>query len=108
MNLHLPDGYQVGPTKRRQGKVMANLMGDEWQVLVYFRGYPAFEIAKQFDMRQWRPRFAGRLNKGDWQQFDDIDTLIKVMTTKHRIGVKHENVEVDTTGFDSGRNWRIP
>lgn len=108
MTLALPEGYQVGPTKRRQQKVMANLMGDEWQVQVYYKGYPAFEIAKQFDMRQWQPRYAGRLVKGQWQQFDSLDYMIKVMTTKHRIGVKHDNVEMDSVRFDSGSGWRLP
>ena len=65
-------------------------MGNEWQVLVYYKGYPAFEMTKQFDMQQWQPRYAGRLPKGQWQQFDDITSLIRVMTTKHRIGVKNE------------------
>jgi len=85
--INLPDGYQVGPTKRRQQKVMHNLMGDEWQVVVYYKGYPAFEIAKQFDMRQWQPRFAGRLVDCDWQQFDNLDLMLKMICTKHRIGV---------------------
>lgn len=86
--INLPDGYQVGPTKRRQQKVMHNLMGDEWQVaVVYYKGYPAFEIAQQFDTRQWQPRFAGRLVDCDWQQFDNLDLMLKMMCTKHRIGV---------------------
>lgn len=87
---------------------MANLMGDEWQVLVYWQGYPAFEIAKQFDMRQWQPRFAGRLPKGQWQQFDTLDLMIKVMTAKHRIGVKHDDVEMDSVRSDSGSHWSLP
>lgn len=108
MNLHLPDGYQVGPTKRRQGKVMANLMGEEWQVLVYYKGYPAFEIAKQFDRQRWQPRFAGKLSHGTWQQFDNLEYMIKVMTTKHRIGVQHDADKMDTTGTGGGSHWRIP
>jgi hypothetical protein len=85
--ITLPEGYQVGPTKRRQQKVMANLMGDEWRVLVYHKGYPAFEIAKQFDMHNWKPCFSGRLPEGQWQQFDSLNLMVKVMTSKHRIGV---------------------
>lgn len=88
---------------------MANLMGDEWQVLVYYKGYPAFEIAKQFDMRHWQPRFAGKLTHGTWQQFDNLEYMIKVMTTKHRIGVQHESSnEMGNSGSGTGMPWRIP
>jgi hypothetical protein len=85
MNLKLPDGYVVGPTKRRQQKVMHNLMGDEWQVTIYHKGYPAFEIAKRFDMHVWEPRFAGRLIGGEWQQFQGLSYMLIMMTSKHRI-----------------------
>jgi hypothetical protein len=85
--IRLPEGYEVGPTKSRQQKVMHNLMGDAWQIVVYYKGYPAFEIAKEFDIKLWRPRFAGRIKGGNWQQFDTLDLLLKMMCTKHRIGV---------------------
>ena len=69
---------------------MGNMMGDEWQVHVYYKGYPAFEIAKRFDMHVWEPRYAGRLPKGEWQQFKGLSYMIMVLTTQHRIGIKHE------------------
>ncbi len=90
MNIQLPEGFVIGPTKRRQQKVMHNLMGDEWQVVVYYKGYPAFEIAKQFDMRLWQPRFAGRIGNGKWEQFDNLNIMLKVMAAKHRIGVRND------------------
>lgn len=93
MNIQLPDGFVIGPTKRRQQKVMHNLMGDEWQVAVYYQGnpsVPAFEIAKQFDMRLWQPRFAGRIGNGAWVQFDNLNTMLKVMSAKYRVGVRHD------------------
>lgn len=82
----LPKGYRVGPIERRQSKVLSNMMGTEWRVLVYYKDYPVFEIAKEIDRRCWQTRFAGRILGGDqWQQFDSMDEMLRVMCAKHRI-----------------------
>lgn len=87
--LALPDGYKVGPTDKRAKVVHHKMLGDEWTTIVYYRGYPAFEISKQFGIHDRSPKYAGRMGVGKpWQQFKSVPEMIRVMTTKHRIGVK--------------------
>lgn len=88
--INLPDGYTWDTTKRRQAKVNARFLGAEWDLSVYHKGYIAFEVAKQYDMHLYKPRYAARLSNGKWQQFDTLETLVKVMCAKHRMGVKHD------------------
>ena len=90
--LALPEGYKVGPTDKRARIVHHKMLGDEWTTVVYYRGYPAFELAKQFGIHDRSPKYFGRLINGDWQQFPHYTIAAKVMATKHRIGVKHEHL----------------
>ena len=86
--LALPDGYKVGPTTRQQVKAHHKMLGSDWEIVIYYRGYDAFKMVKQFDVYTQRPRFAARLDgTGKWQQFDDLNTMVRVMCTKHRMGV---------------------
>jgi len=87
--LALPDGYKVGPTDKRAKIVHHKMLGDEWMTIVYYRGYPAFEISKQFGIYNQSPQYAARMGVGKpWQQFKSVPEMIRVMTTKHRLGVK--------------------
>lgn len=84
--LALPDGYTV---KGDLLPARIYVLGDEWTTIVYYRGYPAFEISKQFGIHDRPPKYAGRMGAGKpWQQFKSVPEMIRVMTTKHRIGVK--------------------
>ena len=56
--LALPDGYTVGD------KAHHLMLGSEWQVVVNYKGRPTFELAKTFDIRNYAPRYAGRLIGG--------------------------------------------
>ena len=86
--LALPDGYWVGTTTRHQVKAHHKMLDSEWRMLVYYGGHVAFEIAKQVDMYTQRPRFAGRLeDTSTWQEFSNLNTMVRVMCAKHRIGV---------------------
>ena len=87
--LALPDGYKVGPTDKRAKVVHHKMLGDEWTTIVYYRGYPAFEISKRSGIHDRSPKYAGRMGVDKpWQQFKSLPEMIRVMTTKHRIGVK--------------------
>jgi hypothetical protein len=86
--LALPDGYWMGPTTRRQVAAHHKMLGSEWEMLVYYEDYPVFEIVKQVDEYTRRPRFAGRLaDTVKWQEFSSLNVMVRVMCTKHRIGV---------------------
>jgi len=86
--LALPDGYKVGPTDKRAKIVHHKMLGDEWTTVVYYRGYPAFEISKQFGIYNQSPKYAGRIGTGQWQEFKSVPEMVRVMCAKHRIGVK--------------------
>ena len=96
--LALPDGYTIGQTAKSAKRMGHTLLGDEWQVTIYYRGRPAFELAKQYGIHDRAPRYSGRLvsgyltGGGDWQQFPHYTIAAKVMATKHRLGVKHEPI----------------
>lgn len=84
--IALPNGYSLGDTKRRQAKAQATFMGGEWEIDVFYKGVYAFEMRKQFNVYEFRPKYAGRLAKGkDWIVHDDLPVLVKIMCAKHRI-----------------------
>lgn len=87
--IPLPDGYTLETTKRRVAQARANMMGADWQVVVYHKGYPAFTLAKQFRVDQYEMEYAGKLSgaSGAWHRSTDLNELVKIMCTKHRIGV---------------------
>jgi len=85
--LDLPDGYTVGSSKRSQKEAHYRMLGDEWQVIVNYKGRPAFELAKMFDIRNYAPKYAGRIIGGKWAQFSHYTEAARVMATKHRLGV---------------------
>lgn len=66
------------------------MLGDRWLVTVYYKGTPAFDIAKEHRIDYFEPQYAGRLQGGAWQQYTDIHELVRVMCSKHRIGVRHD------------------
>jgi hypothetical protein len=90
--IPLPEGYTLETTKRRSKQAQASLMGGEWQVVVYHKGYPAFSLAKQYRVDMDSAEYAGKLSGsgGAWHRSFDLTELVKVMCTKHRIGVRHE------------------
>lgn len=86
MTIALPEGYALGRGKWDTRESARAMLGDDWRVTVYYKGKPAFELAKQLQIDQWAPVYAGRIHKGgDWQQFTDIRQAVQVMTSKHRI-----------------------
>ncbi len=87
--LALPDGYTVGPTNRQAKMAYHRMLGDEWTIIVRYHEYPAFEITKQFGIHDRSPKYSARMGVGKpWQQFKSVPEMIRVMTTKHRLGVK--------------------
>lgn len=85
--IALPDGYTLGISNRQSVTNARHMLGDSWQVTVYHKGEPAFDMAKELRIDQWSPVYAGRLRGGKWQQYTDIHELVRVMCSKHRIGV---------------------
>jgi hypothetical protein len=85
--IALPDGYTLGTSNRQSVTNARHMLGDSWQVTVYHKGEPAFDMAKELRIDQWSPVYAGRLRGGKWQQYTDIHELVRVMCSKHRIGV---------------------
>ena len=87
--LALPDGYTVGPTNRQAKMAYHRMLGDEWTIIIYHDEYPVFEITKQFGIHAHSPKYFARIGFGKpWQQFKSVPEMIRVMTTKHRLGVK--------------------
>ena len=87
--LALPDGYTVGPSIRQAKMAHHKMLGDEWITIIYYRGYPVFEMTKQFGIYDQSPKYSARMGVGKpWQQFKSIPEMVRVMTTKHRLGVK--------------------
>jgi len=97
--LALPDGYRLGNSNRVAKKAGHTMLGDEWHVTIYYMGYPAFELVKQYGDFDRAPRYSGRLvngfmvgGVGDWQTFRHYTDAAKVMVAKHRIlGGNHGN-----------------
>ncbi len=93
MTIALPPDYALGRAKWDTRESARAMLGDDWRVTVYYKGRPAFELAKQLQIDQWAPVYAGRIchNKlardtpHKWQQFGDIHEAVRVMTGKHRI-----------------------
>lgn len=87
--INLPDGYTLETTKRRLAQARANLFGSDWQVVVYHKGYPAFTLAKRLRAGMFEPEYAGKLSgtNGAWHRSLDLNELVRIMCTKHRIGV---------------------
>lgn len=85
--LALPEGYKVGPTALRQMDVYNNMLCDEWEVVVYHRGYAAFLITRRFTADSFSPKYAARFHNGKMQEFKTIPEMIQVMCTKHKLGV---------------------
>lgn len=85
MTIALPPDYALGRAKWDTRESARAMLGDDWRVTVYYKGAPAFELAKQLKIDQWAPVYAGRLYNGKWQQFADIHEAVQVMTSKHRI-----------------------
>jgi hypothetical protein len=87
--LALPDGYTVGPSNKFARVLHHKMLGDEWTTIIYYRGYPVFEMTKQFGTHDISPQYFARMGVGKtWQQFKSIPEMVRVMTTKHRLGVK--------------------
>jgi len=87
--IALPDGYSLGTSHRRAVNTAKQMLGDDWRVTVYYKGEPAFEIAKQLRIDHYAPQYAGKLQGGTWQQYANMHELVRVMCSKHRIGVRH-------------------
>lgn len=87
--IALPDGYSLGISHRQSVTNARHMLGDDWQVTVYYKGEPAFEIAKQLRIDHYAPQYAGKLQGGTWQQYANMHELVRVMCSKHRIGVRH-------------------
>jgi len=87
--IALPDGYSLGISHRQSVANARHMLGDDWQVTVYYKGEPAFEIAKQLRIDHYAPQYAGKLQGGTWQQYANMHELVRVMCSKHRIGVRH-------------------
>ena len=85
--LALPEGYAIGPTELRRVEAYDNMLGDEWSVVVYHRGYAAFLIGKRSTPDSFAPKYVARFHNGRWQEFESIPEMIQVMCTKHRLGV---------------------
>lgn len=85
--IALPEGYELGHSKREIRDSARAMLADDWRVDVYHKGRPAFTLAKQLLIDKYAPVYAGRLINGDWQQFTNIQDAIAIMCTKHRIGV---------------------
>jgi len=89
--LALPNGYSLGESSKATKKAGHTMLGDEWHVTVYYMGYPAFELAKQYGNFDRAPRYSGRLVQGynlgggEWQTFRHYTEAAKVMVAKHRI-----------------------
>lgn len=89
--LALPDGYALGTSSKSAKRMGHTMLGDEWQVTIYYRGVPAFELAKRIDIYHRAPKYSGRLVQGwnvggsEWQQFPHYTDAAKVMVAKHRI-----------------------
>ncbi len=87
--IALPTGYTLETTERRARKAAQEMFGDNWQVTVYCKGYPAFKLAKQWAIDAQAPEYAGKLvhDNGAWLRSNNLRELVKIMCTKHRIGV---------------------
>jgi hypothetical protein len=87
--LALPDGYTLDASARAGKHVAYKLLGDEWQVMVYYKGLPAFELAKQYSIYDHAPKFMGRLLGAGcgWQKFSHYTEAALVLATQHRIGI---------------------
>ncbi len=87
--INLPDGYTLETTKRRSKQAQATLMGGDWQVDIYHKGYPAFRLAKQYRIDTDKVEYAGKLANADgaWHRSFDLNELVRIMCTKHRLGV---------------------
>ena len=91
MFVGLPDGFTFA--KEKSGV----LIGETWTVAVHYKKRPAFQMTKDFDVSDDRPRYAARSivdipywvdSGGDWQEFSSLGEMVLVMCTKHRMGVK--------------------
>lgn len=95
MMLALPDGYTLGLTEDEARRMGYRMLNDEWQVTIYYRGRPVFELVQRYGINDKVPRYFGRLwvgflfGGGDWQQFPHYTIAARVLATKHRLGVKH-------------------
>jgi len=87
VTIALPPDYALGRAKWDTRESARAMLGDDWRVTVYYKGRPAFELAKQLQIDQWAPVYAGKLPDGAWHRSKDLHELIKIMCTKHRIGV---------------------
>ena len=87
--IDLPSGYTLETTKRRVAQARATLIGGDWQVVIYHKGYPSFTLAKQQRVDMLEPEYAGKLSGADgaWHRSLDLKELVRIMCTKHRIGV---------------------
>lgn len=92
MTIALPNDFTLGRSKWDTRESARSMLGDDWRVTVYYKGKPAFELAKQLQIDQWAPVYAGRLHNNKlsrdhppWQQFTDLHEAVRVMTGKHRI-----------------------
>jgi hypothetical protein len=89
--LNLPAGYTLETTKRRVAQARADMFGSDWQIVIYHQGYPAFTLTKELRSDRFEPTYAGKLSgrESKWHTFDNLGEAVKVMCTKHRIGVGH-------------------
>ncbi len=87
--IPLPDGYTLENSKRKATHARASLVGSDWQVDVYYKGEPAFKLAKQYRVDTDGAEYAGKLvgANGAWHRSFNLTELVRIMCTKHRIGV---------------------
>ena len=81
--LALPDGYSIDNESRAQKW----MLGDEWQIIILYRGQYAFELSKYSDPSSGAPRFFGRLGRMSmqWQQYPHYTDAAKILVAKHKI-----------------------
>ena len=87
--IAMPDGYALGLSKAETRNSARAMLGDDWQVHVYYKGRPAFMLAKQWRFAEHAPEYAGKLVGADgaWHRSKNLHELVAIMCTKHRIGV---------------------
>lgn len=80
--LALPDGYSIANGKRAQHW----MLGDDWSIIVLYRGQYAFELSKLHGPSDSAPRFFGRMSVGmQWQQYPHYTDAAKILVAKHKI-----------------------
>lgn len=87
--LALPDGYEVGRSTHSKSiiHVYHKMLGDNWNVVVKYKGLYAFELAKLHAKDMQAPQYLGRNQRvsPEWHQFDHYTTAVKVLVAQHKV-----------------------